>query len=185
MCRTPTFRRALEERSTAVVPSLLIGTMEAVTAEAAKYRDPTPTTKGGSKRELSEDSKNSFDQYDRDDSYKRETERRKRRVERWNERGEVPDGFDGGTGHIVVEGMVLAADADLAEPVWSSETSKRSLKRMSHQLGDKGGASHFSTGRLHGQSSNSNLVRRRARSQRGMVDKKGRRHTHSHARGGK
>ena len=46
LCRTPKFRRALEDKSVSIVPSLLIGTMEAVTPK----KKPT----AGTKRELSQ-----------------------------------------------------------------------------------------------------------------------------------
>ena len=56
ICRTPTFRRALEEKSATIVPSLLVGTMEAVSPEKSKK----PTS--GCKRELSQETYTLFEE---------------------------------------------------------------------------------------------------------------------------
>lgn len=65
MCRTPTFRRALDERRELLVPSLLHGTRELVQDEK--------------KRDLSELSDLKYDELDREDRFNRELERRKYR----------------------------------------------------------------------------------------------------------
>jgi hypothetical protein len=88
MCRKPTFRRALEEKSASLVPSLLIGTMEAVSPEN-KTKNPTSP---GSKRSLSQATKCAFEEMDRDDSFQRDMERRKRRAERGGNSGGAGDG---------------------------------------------------------------------------------------------
>lgn len=56
ICRTPTFRRALEEKSATIVPSLLVGTMEALNPE--KGKNPT----AGCKRELSQETQTTFEE---------------------------------------------------------------------------------------------------------------------------
>jgi hypothetical protein len=113
--RTPAFRRALEERRSFIVPTLLQGTMEAV-ATYDKSR--------GVKRDSTNVSYPSFEELDREDSYKRERERRKRRQERWetdpSRRAE----------HSFEEELDDFYDLQ----GWASETAKRSLKRMSHHL---------------------------------------------------
>ena len=115
--RSPAFRRALEERASVIVPTLLEGTMEAVTLHE-KAR--------GLKGDRSALTVSCFDDLDRDDCYKRERERRKRRMERWEqdphrqEDQDYEENFD-----------------DLYDPLangWAAETAKRSLKRMSHHL---------------------------------------------------
>lgn len=115
--RTPAFRRALEERRSFIVPTLLQGTMEAVTAH-----DKTR----GVKRDRTDINYPSFEELDREDSYKRERERRKRRLERWEKdpSRRAENAFD--------EEL-----DDFYDPIlsgWGSETAKRSLKRMSHHL---------------------------------------------------
>mmetsp|Transcript_3354 Transcript_3354/g.4841 ORF Transcript_3354/g.4841 Transcript_3354/m.4841 type:complete len:554 (-) Transcript_3354:196-1857(-) len=103
LCSRPTFQRALEERSFAVVPSLLNGTMELVTAETSKssnshhhghHHNHSNSASKTTKRELSAETQSYFEKFDKDDAYRRETERRKRRVERWKERGEIPPDID-------------------------------------------------------------------------------------------
>jgi len=82
MCRTPTFQRALKEKTVSIVPSLLVGTMEAVTPEK-KNKNLT----AGCKRELSQESTALFDECDKDDAFQRDMERRKRRAERGGNNG--------------------------------------------------------------------------------------------------
>jgi hypothetical protein len=116
--RTPAFRRALEERSALIVPTLLQGTMEAVTSQD-KLR--------GVKRDADTMNLSSFDELDREDTYKRERERRKRRLERWeNDPNRQADS-------VYEEDLEEYFDPLLTG--WASETAKRSLKRMSHHLG--------------------------------------------------
>jgi hypothetical protein len=111
----PAFRRALEERRSFIVPTLLQGTMEAV-ATYDKSR--------GVKRDSTHVSYPSFKELDREGSYKREREQRKRRQERWetdpSRRAE----------HSFEEELDFFYDPQ----GWTSETAKRSLKRMSHHL---------------------------------------------------
>jgi hypothetical protein len=54
ICRTPTFRRALEEKSAAIVPSLLVGIMEAL--------NPGKNPTAGCKRELSQETQTTFEE---------------------------------------------------------------------------------------------------------------------------
>jgi hypothetical protein len=114
--RTPAFKKALEERRDVIVPTLLHGTMEAVT---------TFEKSRGIKRDRSDITFPPFDDVDREDSFKRERERRKRRHERYEQDPTSrPDpAFE---------------DDDFYEPPlagWSNnEPSKRSLKRMAHHL---------------------------------------------------
>lgn len=77
MCRTPTFRRALEEKSFLLVPSLLHGTRELVQDEK--------------KRDLSELTELKFEELDREDQFHRELERRKYRCARRNEHPTLDD----------------------------------------------------------------------------------------------
>ena len=117
--RTPAFRRALEERRSVIVPTLLQGTMEAVTSYD-KSR--------GVKRDSSDITYPSFDELDREDSYKRERERQKRRLERWeNDPNRKTD-------RQFAEDLDDFYDLEGDLPGWASETAKRSLKRMSHHL---------------------------------------------------
>lgn len=113
--RMPAFRRALDERRSVIVPTLLKGTMEAVTS----YNHSR-----GIKRDRSHVSYPTFEEVDRQDSYERERERRKRRQERWKKdpmrRAELDldEDFDELYGHTG----------------WAAETVKQSLRRMSHHL---------------------------------------------------
>mmetsp|Transcript_8996 Transcript_8996/g.14441 ORF Transcript_8996/g.14441 Transcript_8996/m.14441 type:complete len:636 (+) Transcript_8996:181-2088(+) len=114
--RTPGFKKALEERRDVIVPTLLHGTMEAVT---------TYEKSRGIKRDRSDICCQQFDDVDREDSVKRERERRKHRHERYEQDpSRRPD-------------PAFEVD-DFYEPPlagWSNnEPSKRSLKRMAHHL---------------------------------------------------
>lgn len=59
MCRKPTFRRALEEKTASLVPSLLAGTMEAVSSPEKKKKNPASP---GSKRSLSQATRYAFEE---------------------------------------------------------------------------------------------------------------------------
>ena len=114
--RTPGFIKALDERRAEIVPTLLHGTMEAVTTyDKSRKRDRTEFTPPV------------FDELDREDSYKREKERRKRRHERYEE---DPDSHPDPSFDDDMD--------DYYEPPllgWAPEpATKRSLKRMAHHL---------------------------------------------------
>lgn len=76
----PTFRKALEERSKSLIPTLLTGTMEAIDKAESK---PKKGHHSADKRDWREKASDFFDSFDREDTHKRERERRKRRIERW------------------------------------------------------------------------------------------------------
>merc|ERR1712099_145792 len=66
LSRSQTFKRALKERSSLIVPSLLVGTMNAVTSATPKSDINDPKTIG-CKRELSDITKESFEDLDKED----------------------------------------------------------------------------------------------------------------------
>jgi hypothetical protein len=70
--RSAFFRKALEEERSIIVPTLFQGAMEAI----------EHWTKKGGKRDISEISCRSFRDLDKEDTYKREKERKRRRKER-------------------------------------------------------------------------------------------------------
>lgn len=111
------FRAALEEQRSMMIPTLLQGTMEAVTSfEKSK----------GIKRDSSEVSHSSFEELDKQDAFRRELERRSRREER----------TDRNPAHRN-EHVYDAELDDIYDPFlsgWAAETAKRSLTRMSQHL---------------------------------------------------
>jgi hypothetical protein len=106
--RSPAFRRALEERRAKIIPTLLQGTTEAV----SRYK------KRGSLKDKPTVSNQNYDELDREDSFKRERERRKRRMEH---KGSQEHAYD-------------EAIYDDPTALWASLNAKRSLKRMSRHL---------------------------------------------------
>jgi len=125
--RSASFRTALDSQQAVIVPTLLKGTMEAVTSwEASK----------GIKRDSSEISYSSFEELDKEDKYAREKERRKRRKR--------PSDVDP---EELYEDPIFGT--------WEADAAKRSLKRMSQHLDainrrtatvSRGGSSFFATG---------------------------------------
>jgi hypothetical protein len=122
--RNPSFKRALQERASLLVPTLLEGTMEAVTAAEKARKEQTPVAI----RDRNAATESCYDELDRADSYERERERRKRRQERHKDDPLFRQG----------EPDVLEPDTDeVFDPIrWdgASAATKRSLKRMSHHL---------------------------------------------------
>lgn len=121
----PTFRRALEERGKALIPTLLAGTMEAVDSAEAK----TKKGQGASeKRDWQEIALDYFGIVDREDANKRERERRKRRMERLENDPSRIDDHESGA--LKNERLMDA----LKPGSWATAAQRRSLKRMSHQM---------------------------------------------------
>jgi hypothetical protein len=115
----PTFRRALEERGKALIPTLLMGTMEAVD------KADTKTKRGhlADKRNWQEIAMDHFGIIDREDNSKRDRERRKRRIERW-------DGDPAHAGEQYDEDRAM----DTLKGTWTTTTSRRGIKRGSEQM---------------------------------------------------
>jgi len=118
--RTSCFKRALEEERSIIVPTLLQGTMEAVSRwEKMK----------GVKRDGSEISYRSYKELDKEDQYKRAKERKRRRQER--------DGIDPDVVHDVhfEEHLSDFSDEPFNEDqflsTWASVAPKRALKHIS------------------------------------------------------
>jgi hypothetical protein len=115
--RSSSFRAALEEQRSEIIPTLLKGTMEAVSSyEKVK----------GIKRDSSEISIASFEELDKEDAFQRENERRKRRQGRTHKSSDQSH-----------EHLYDAELDDLYGPLlsgWAADTAKRSLARMSHHL---------------------------------------------------
>jgi hypothetical protein len=117
----PTFRRALEERGKNLIPTLLAGTMEAVDNAEIKTKKGSG---GGDKRDWQEIALEYFEFVDREDANKRERERRKRRMERWES---DPSRVDE---HGFLKDLRLIDNPT----AWATAAQRRSLKRMSHQM---------------------------------------------------
>ena len=137
--RNSAFKKALQEDRAVIVPTLMLGTMEAVTDwEKSK----------GIKRDSSEISHLNFDELDMEDNYEREKERRRRRKERLEY---DPDNKNSNSAAQDVE-----PDESFEDFVFGSmkdDAARKSLKRMSHHLdaisrrtGSRGGNSFFGTG---------------------------------------
>ncbi len=117
LCRSTSFRAALEEQRSVLVPTLLQGTMEAVLS-FDKSR--------GTKRDGTELRYTSFEELDKVDAVQRENERRKRRQER-------PRRSATNRNEHVYDSEL----DDLDDPFfagWAAETAKRSMTRMSRHL---------------------------------------------------
>eukprot|EP00980_Cylindrotheca_fusiformis_P001431 scaffold345_cov134-Cylindrotheca_fusiformis.AAC.42 len=112
--RSPSFRKALDERRAKIIPTLLKGTTETV----ARYEKRGKRGGLNDHIHIPSDTSRNFDEIDREDSFEREQERRKRR----KEHGRAQD-------HAYDEAIY-----DDPSALWASLTSKRSLKRMSQHL---------------------------------------------------
>jgi hypothetical protein len=119
----PTFRRALEERGKNLIPTLLAGTMEAVDNAETKNKKGAG---GGDKRDWQEIALEYFEFVDREDTNKRERERRKRRMERWES---DPSRVDE---HGFLKDLRLIDNPNSVSDFVAAQ--RRSLKRMSHQM---------------------------------------------------
>ncbi|KAL3907297.1 MAG: hypothetical protein SGILL_008930 [Bacillariaceae sp.] len=112
--RSTTFKKALQEQRSIIVPTLLQGTMETV-AHWEKSK--------GAKKVTFDTSRSSFDAVDRADAILREKERRKRRQERGASDPGRKRKYD--SDNYSSEGF----------DEWETETARRSLKRMrAHRL---------------------------------------------------
>lgn len=115
----PTFRQALEERSTTLVPTLLTGT-----ADIMQKLEPTRKHgESGSKRDWRAISQEYFSEMDYVDAVAREKERFKGRVERRKS--------DLSLGPLSVEDELKLFE----KPKRKEESRRRSIKRMLHALG--------------------------------------------------
>ena len=145
--RIPDFPNALNEKAALIVPALLNGTMEAV----SEYEK----TRAGKRNKLNAANKTpvTFDDLDRQDCYKRERERVKRRIQRNNEdyldMEEEEDDHDDDPMDLDV----------IYEHGWIGETVKRAMDRMPHH---NSSISHpfFPAGNNNSTSSRSNRRRR-------------------------
>lgn len=154
--RSQLFRRALDDQRAMIVPTLLQGTMEAVTAHE-KTRSL--------KRDRHEMSRFTFEELDSEDKYCRDRERKKRKLERMeNDPSRRHD-----AGSMDMEDLYDEFKG------WAAESSKRSLKRMAKHLesmtsrsmavfSSSSSRSRFSFGTTSGGSRRSSGNRRRSTS---------------------
>lgn len=111
----PSFRRALEEKKSSLIPTLLTGVMEAVEEERNKnIRTPSMFLDDDGSIDWQRKAAKYFRFLDRQDTFKREEERRKRRLER--------------------EGEQKESDSDRAL------RRNNGMKRMAHHLGGRMGS---------------------------------------------
>lgn len=135
---TPAFRRALEERSTSIIPTLMSGTMEAVEKDKKQHEQDASRMTLRAKllatrqRNFSAITESHFNELDREERWKREGERKRRRKERQLKNPELK----AAAGHLVnqddEEGDVYCDQA--LSGSWAAESARRSLKRMAPHL---------------------------------------------------
>jgi len=148
--RSTSFKKALEEERSIIVPTLFQGTMEAV----------THLLKSG-KRDISEISCRSFHDLDKDDSYKRERERKRRRKEKAkNSQSKIRVHLSEYEDHL----SDFSDDDD--ELFLNNWAPKRSLKSMSHHNMDSITRRSSSRGSLNLTKTNQRRSSRRPSSQK-------------------
>jgi len=112
--RSQSFKRGLAARRAAIVPTLLQGTLEAVDAQEKK----------GARRDRHDLALLSFEVLDSEDKYRRERERKKRRLERIES--------DPNRRHELVDFEMEEIYDEFRG--WAHEAPKRSLRRMAKHL---------------------------------------------------